>query len=158
VTRGAAFLVVGAIGFVVQIASLAALTSVARWHWFAATIVSVELAVVHNFIWHERWTWRDRAGAGGTIARFVRFNAGNGLTSVAGNAALMAALAGVLKLPPVQANIVAVGVLAAVNFAIADGLVFTRGSPPLPRAPAAPNESDVLRSARAGSTRRRFSG
>jgi putative flippase GtrA len=157
-TRGAAFVVVGAIGFVVQIATLAALTSLARWHWLAATVASVEIAVVHNFLWHERWTWRDRHGAVGpaaAVARFLKFNAGNGLTSLAGNAASMALLAGVVGLPPVQANILTVGVLAALNFAIADRWVFTRDSPPPPRAPAAPAESAGPATAPADSRRRR---
>jgi putative flippase GtrA len=51
------FITVGAIGFVVQISTLAALTSLAHWNWLPATALSVELAVLHNFLWHERWTW-----------------------------------------------------------------------------------------------------
>src|SRR5438477_528740 len=113
-TRAAAFVAVGAIGFVVQLASLAVLTSLAHWHWLAATIASVELAVVHNFVWHDRWTWRERrrGGPGAALVRLVRFNAANGATSLAGNAVLMLLLAGLGGMPPVQANVIAVGVLA----------------------------------------------
>ena len=27
-------------------------------------LIAVEAAVLHNFGWHERWTWRDRPRAG----------------------------------------------------------------------------------------------
>lgn len=155
-TRAGAFVLVGASGFLVQLSSLAALTSLAGWHWLPATLASVELAVVHNFLWHERWTWRDRIeiGARDVAWRFVKFNGGSGLASLAGNSALMALLAGVPGLPLVAANTLAVAVLAIVNYAIADRWVFSSGSPRLRRA-APPPESDVPAIARARSIRRR---
>jgi len=54
--RLAPFTAVGVLGFVVQLGALHALTAYAGWPWLAATLVSVELAVLHNFLWHERWT------------------------------------------------------------------------------------------------------
>ena len=29
----------------------------------AASVIAVEAAVLHNFFWHERFTWRDRGPA-----------------------------------------------------------------------------------------------
>jgi len=85
-SRYAAFATVGAFGFVVQIGSLAVLMSVAHCGWLPATLISVELAVLHNFFWHERWTWSDQASAFVTplalLHRLVRFHVGNGLTSL----------------------------------------------------------------------------
>src|SRR6266850_7391971 len=69
--RFTVFLAVGWLGFALQLTALAFLTSVAHWPWLPATIVAVELAVVHNFIWHERVTWRDRDAGG--IAKFAGF-------------------------------------------------------------------------------------
>jgi putative flippase GtrA len=123
-TRPAAFVTVGLLGFGLQITALAALTSLARWHWLPATLAAVELAIVHNFLWHERWTWSDRAPRGAMLSRFLRFTAANGVTSLAGNAALMALLAGLAGFPPVAANGLAVATIAAVNFALADRWVF----------------------------------
>jgi dolichol-phosphate mannosyltransferase len=154
VRRGAVFLAVGALGFIVQLASLAMLTSMAGWHWLPATLASVELAVVHNFVWHDRWTWRDCAG-GGRLARLLKFNLGNGLTSLGGNAALMAVLAGVVGLPPLAANLITVATLAAMNFALADAWVFRRDTRSRPPAPGAQVESAVLAIARTRSTPRR---
>jgi putative flippase GtrA len=58
----------------------------------------VEIAIVHNFFWHEQWTWSDRAPDAAVWPRVSRFHAANGLTSLAGNAGLMALLVGVLGL------------------------------------------------------------
>jgi putative flippase GtrA len=119
-TRWPAFVAVGALGFAVQIAALALLTSSAGWHWLPATLVSVELAVLHNFWWHQRWTWRDRSAAGSLI----RFHLSNGIVSVVGNAVLMALLVGVVGVPAILANLGTVGVVSAANFMLADRWVF----------------------------------
>jgi putative flippase GtrA len=58
-TRWAAFNAVGLAGVAVQLACLALLVH-AGSHYLAATALAVEAAVLHNFLWHQRWTWRDR--------------------------------------------------------------------------------------------------
>jgi len=120
--RWARFASVGVAGFLLQITTLGILTSRAHWRWLPATLVAVELAVVHNFCWHARWTWSDRPGA--SLLHFLRFQFANGLTSIGGNAILMALLAGVLGWPSIPANIAAVALMAAVNFVAADRWVF----------------------------------
>jgi putative flippase GtrA len=131
------FVTVGVLGFLVQIAALAALTSLAHWTWLPATLVSVELAVIHNFLWHERWTWTDRAvESSGPLPRLLRFHLANGAISIAGNAALMALLVGALHVPPLPANALAVGAMSILNFALADRWVFRmREMAPLKRCP-----------------------
>jgi putative flippase GtrA len=120
--RFTVFLVVGWFGFALQLSVLAFLTSVAHWPWLPATIVAVELAVVHNFLWHERVTWRDRHNGG--FKRFARFNVATGITSIAGNVMLMAAFIGLLGLRPVAANVLAVATMSVVNFFVSDRWVF----------------------------------
>jgi len=118
------FSAVGLLGFLVQIAALAALTTLAQWTWLPATLLSVELAVLHNFFWHERWTWIDRTDASPLWGRLLRFHVANGLISIAGNVALMAGLVGVLGLPALPANALAVGAMSVLNFAMADRWVY----------------------------------
>ncbi|HEV8346031.1 MAG TPA: GtrA family protein [Vicinamibacterales bacterium] len=148
--RFGTFLIVGWIGFALQLTALALMTSLAHWPWLPATIVAVELAVVHNFVWHERVTWADRKRSRAAfaralrraspelahvarerrrVARFVRFNVATGITSIGGNVALMAVYVGVLGLPPVIANAIAVATMSLVNFFVADRWVF-RGATP----------------------------
>ena len=59
--RWLAFNAVGTMGVAVQLVALAALTEMAGLDYRIATVLAVETAILHNFVWHERWTWRDRA-------------------------------------------------------------------------------------------------
>jgi len=115
------FNIVGVLGFGVQLAVLLALER-AGWPLVPATLIAVEAAVLHNFVWHERWTWAD-VRAGTRPGRLARFHAANGFISLAGNAGLTAALAEA-GVPVAIANMCAVAVCAAANFAAAHLLVF----------------------------------
>ncbi len=120
----ARFNVVGAIGIVVQLGTLALLTEVAGLPYLPATVLAVSTAIVHNFVWHLRWTWRDRAGSLGADRAFARFVMLNGAVSLVGNVAVMAALTGVAGLPPVPSNVASIAVSGLVNFWVADRVVF----------------------------------
>ena len=80
------FVLVGAAGFALQLAAVAALTLAAGWESMPATALAVELAVLHNFWWHEHWTWRARvANRAGRLHRFGRFQLATGTISLTGN-------------------------------------------------------------------------
>ena len=117
------FNLVGGLGIAVQLGCLAALRH--RMHYLGATALAVELAVLHNFAWHCRFTWRDRPGGGRERwRRLLRFHAGNGVLSIAGNVALMALLTGRLGLPVLPANAIAIALCSVANFAAAEWFVF----------------------------------
>jgi len=118
---------VGVAGFAVQMTVLAALLH-SGVHYLGATALAVEAAVLHNFVWHERWTWRDRQAAAGRgrFARLWRFHALNGLVSLSGNVLLMRLFVGTLGVPPIPANIVAVMACSLVNYFGSDRIVFAR--------------------------------
>jgi putative flippase GtrA len=120
------FNAVGVLGFAVQLGVLALLVH-AGVHYLAATAMAVEAAILHNFAWHERWTWRDRPASGrARLARLLRFHALNGGVSLAGNVLIMRVLVGLCGMPPLPSNVMAVLACAAVNFLGADRLVFSR--------------------------------
>ena len=58
--RWGKFNLVGAMGMVVQLAALAFFSRLAAGHYLFATAAAIEIAVVHNFVWHLHFTWRDR--------------------------------------------------------------------------------------------------
>ena len=91
-TRWIKFNLVGGMGIVVQVLMLLVLKTGLHLHYLVATALAVEAAVIHNFLWHERFTWADRAGPG--FARFCKFNLTTGLFSIAGNLVLMKLLVG----------------------------------------------------------------
>lgn len=124
-SRVRAFVIVGAIGFVVQIAVLVALTR-AGFPLPVATALAVEAAVLHNFVWHQRWTWRDREGAEPWPRRLIRFHSSNALVSIGVNVLLTWAFARALGVATPIANAGAVAIAATVNFLAADRWVFPR--------------------------------
>ena len=125
VARWVAFNVVGLAGMAVQLLVLAILTRVFHTPVAAATLLAVEMAVLHNFWWHERWTWRERPSstAGERLRRLMRFHAFNGTVSLIGNVCVTVVLSSA-GLDPVLANVVAIIACALVNFGAGEWLVF----------------------------------
>lgn len=126
VARWTAFNAVGAAGVLVQLGTLALLTHVCHLHYLWSTGLAVEAAVLHNFVWHQRWTWRDRPSTsrGGVLERLARFHLLNGGISLVGNLSLMRLLTGVFNVDPVAANLAAIALCATVTFAVSEALVF----------------------------------
>jgi putative flippase GtrA len=118
------FSVVGAIGIGVQLAVLGALTTM-RVNYLLATGLAVECAIVHNFVWHQRFTWVDRVNsAAEEMRRLLRFHVSNGLISLVGNVLLMRWLVGGLRLPILMANVLTISICALANFVVSDRWVF----------------------------------
>lgn len=121
--RWVKFNVVGGIGIAVQLVVLAALKSGLRLDYLLATWLAVEAAVIHNFIWHERFTWADRASGGGML-RLAKFNLTTGAFSILGNLAAMKLLVGIVGLPYLAANGITIAACSVVNFLVSDRIVF----------------------------------
>src|SRR5436190_22595008 len=58
----AKFAVVGATGYVVNLAVYTALLRDADWHYAAAATASFLVAVTNNYLWNRLWTFRDQRG------------------------------------------------------------------------------------------------
>ncbi len=117
------FTIVGALGFIVQTGAFLLLTT-AGWPLVASTVVAVEIAVLHNFVWHERWTWRDRTRAGSRSRRLGAFVLSTAVTSVLGNVVFVLLYGRILQGDALVAAIAANGTTTIFNFAAADRLVF----------------------------------
>jgi putative flippase GtrA len=117
------FNLVGWIGIGVQLAVLTALKSGLHFNYLWATALAVEAAVIHNYLWHQRFTWVDRP-AGSEILRFARFNLTTGVFSIAGNLALMKLLVDVAHVQYLLANIITIATCSLLNFVVSDRLVF----------------------------------
>jgi putative flippase GtrA len=89
------FNIVGAMGFLLQLAVLHFLATMRGVNYLVATGIAVQAAVLHNFFWHERFTWADRVESGvRRVARLLLFDAMVGTISMAGNVLVMGALIG----------------------------------------------------------------
>lgn len=120
------FNAIGAIGILVQLAVLTVLTHLVRMNYLLATLFGVEAAVLHNFIWHERWTWAH-AAHGGTkqmLLRLLKFNSTTGVFSIFGNLIFMRIFVGSLRMPVLPANLVTICACNLVNFGVSHYFVF----------------------------------
>ena len=126
--RWGKFNLVGAMGVVVQLAALSVLNRWAAGHYLYASTAAVELALLHNFIWHLHYTWRDRRDDSALFAQFVRFHLSNGLVSMLGNLALMRILVQDAHLPLLVSNGIAIMCCSIVNFCLGNKWAFAEGA------------------------------
>jgi putative flippase GtrA len=141
--RWCKFNLVGGIGIVVQFAALFLLKTALHFNYLAATAIAVEAAVVHNFVWHEQFTWVDRTRADRTkvdrtrlerihspwrrsLTRLMRFNLTTGAVSILGNLALMKVMVGQGHLNYLLANAIAIILCSLANFLVSETWVFQR--------------------------------
>jgi putative flippase GtrA len=108
----------------VQLAVLWLLTKF-RVNYLVATAVAVEMALLHNYAWHRRWTWADREARAG---RLLRFHLANGVVSLVSNLVWMRVLTGALGIPAIPANLAAITVTSLLNFTLGERWVFTRST------------------------------
>ncbi len=121
------FNAVGAMGIVVQLLSLTLLKSGLHVNYLLSTALAVEAAVIHNFLWHERYTWADRGSASRAVS-FAKFNLSNGAMSIIGNVLAMKLFVGGLRLNYFVANMMSIAVCSILNFLVADQFVFLKQS------------------------------
>ena len=128
VARWLKFNLVGAIGILVQLGAFALLFSWLRLNYIVATALAVETAVLHNFVWHELYTWKHlpRGAPRDVALRLLRFHAGNGLISILGNVLLMRIFVGALHIPHYVATGMAIALCAVLNFAASEWFVFRK--------------------------------
>lgn len=122
--RWGKFNLVGAVGMVVQLGALAVFVQLAPRHYLYASAAAIEVTLLHNFVWHCKFTWKDRHHDAGLAARFVRFHLSNGLVSMAGNLVLMRVLVHDARITVLTANCIAILCCSVVNFCLSDSWAF----------------------------------
>jgi putative flippase GtrA len=122
--RWGKFNLVGAMGMVVQLAALALFNRWSDGHYLYASAAAIELTLVHNFVWHLHYTWRDRRDRSALSGQFVRFHLSNGLVSMLGNLALMRILVQDARMPVLAANSIAILCCSIVNFCLGNNWAF----------------------------------
>jgi putative flippase GtrA len=116
------FNLVGGIGIGLQIL----LKSVLGLNYLVATGLAVEATVVHNFLWHERYTYADRVRPSWrkSLPRLLRFNLTNGAVSIGGNLVLTKMMMALGHVNYLAANGVAIGLCSLANFLVSNAYVF----------------------------------
>jgi dolichol-phosphate mannosyltransferase len=107
------FALVGASGYVVNIAVFAALAEGAGVHHIPAAIGAFAVAVTNNFLWNRHWTFDAAAGhAGFQAARFLAVS----VAALGVNLVALELLVSAAGMPEVPAQAIAVALAMPVNF------------------------------------------
>jgi putative flippase GtrA len=120
------FNLVGLIGIGVQLLLLFVLKTILGLNYLVATALAVEAAVLHNFLWHEAFTWSDRK-VRDRIVRFIKFNLTTGIFSIAGNLVFTRLLVEI-GVDYLAANGMSIVLCSIINFFLTDRLVFRLSS------------------------------
>ena len=122
--RWGKFNLVGAMGMALQLAALAVFNRLAPGRYLCSSAAALELTLLHNFIWHLQYTWRDRRNNSTLIGQLIRFHLSNGLVSLCGNLVLMHVLVHNAHLPVLVSNAIAILCCSIVNFFLGDSWAF----------------------------------
>jgi putative flippase GtrA len=107
------FGVVGASGYVVNLAVFAFLTQALEVHHIPAAIGAFCIAVANNFYWNRHWTFQARAGhAGFQAARFFTVS----VAALGVNLVVLELLVSVVEAPEVPSQAIAVAFAMPFNF------------------------------------------
>ncbi|HLW83222.1 MAG TPA: GtrA family protein [Candidatus Acidoferrales bacterium] len=124
---------VGAMGICVQLPAVYCFGSMLDANSLVATALAVEAAVLHNFFWHEHFTWADRRAAAVAPAalclRLLAFNCTTGIVSIAGNLLFVSLLTFRARAPFLVANAAAIAICSLLNFAVNDRIIFRAKQP-----------------------------
>ena len=123
--RWLVFNAVGTMGVGVQLTVLVSLTEVLDLNYLVSTVLAVESAILHNFAWHEHWTWRDRGpGIHGRWMRLAWFNLVTGALSISSNVVLTALYVSTFGVHYAIANLMAIATCSLLTFVANDRFVF----------------------------------
>ena len=124
--RWVKFNAVGALGFCIQLSAFWLFIVALRLSSLVATALAVEMAVVHNFVWHQFLTWKDRSSEKryAWLKRLFAFNLTNGAVSLAGNLFFAWLIIGRQRIWLLAANLFAIAFCSAINFVLSDKLIF----------------------------------
>lgn len=127
VRRWVLFYAVGAMGMVVQLSVLGILTRGLGLHFLVGTGLAVWVAILHNFLWHENWTWAERTCAGRSHRwrRLARFHLSSGIVSLTGNLFLMQLFVSYCEMGQMPACLLSIAGCSILNFYASDRLVFS---------------------------------
>jgi putative flippase GtrA len=107
------FSVVGATGYVINLAAFSALVEGAGVHYRTAAVLAFCVAVSNNFLWNRHWTFKaTHSRAGFQAARFLVVS----LFALAFNLVVLELLVAVASVPKIPAQAVAVLAATPLNF------------------------------------------
>jgi putative flippase GtrA len=126
IKRWMRFNTIGMMGAGVQLLLIFLLRTFFHLNYLVATLIAVQCSLIHNFFWHQRWTWKNSVSTGRreSFQRFLRFNSSSGTISMIGNLGFTSMLVQAVHLPYLVCNVLAIGGCNILNFLLAHKFAF----------------------------------
>jgi len=120
------FSAVGFSGLLVNMFLLWFFKEIIGLYYMIASLLSIELSVLNNFVWNDMWTWGDRSKSGGWgyFRRLLKYNLSASVAAVIGNLILLAVLKEYFGWNYLLANLVGIGAGIVINYIVNDRWTF----------------------------------
>ena len=124
--RGGKFMVVGWMGMLVNTGCLYLLKGVWGLKLIPASLLAIEIAILHNFIWFRHWAWKDRLKASpvGFFRQLLTFNAAIGVVDLAANVSVLWSLTTFFRIHYLLANLAGMIAGPFIKFWLNEKLIF----------------------------------
>lgn len=124
--RGSKFILVGWIGMIVNSGCLYLFKGVLGFPLIPASLMAIEIAIVHNFFWHRNWTWRDRNGDENQslLRQLLTYNLMTGSVDLVANVTVLWLLTTFLGIYYMIANIAGMIVGPFIKFWLNEKVIF----------------------------------
>jgi len=124
------FSLAGLSGVVVNMAALWFLVQTLHFPYLLASPFAIQTAILNNFIWNDRFTWRDRVQGSGLPSWWHRLLKFSLVSWIAGgvNWLLLATFVELLGIHYLVSNLLAIVLAAAINYFLNDRWTFRPSS------------------------------
>ena len=120
VSRFLKFCTVGAGGVVVNMFFFWLFYKKLGMYSLVASFLAIQLAIINNFLWNDKWTWKERRkpGAGEFSKRLAKFAFASNLVSALGNLVGVFVFLNLLKWYYLFSNFLAISLGVILNFLV----------------------------------------
>jgi putative flippase GtrA len=122
--RGGKFMIVAWLGMLVNTGCLYLFKGVFGIRLIPASILAIEIAIIHNFIWFRLWTWKDRPNKQPFFRQLIKFNVATGAVDFAANVTVLWSLATIVGIHYLVANILGMIAPPFIKFWLNERFIF----------------------------------
>jgi dolichol-phosphate mannosyltransferase len=131
VRRLVKFGIVGVCGIFVNQGLLFFFTEFLHLDYRISSIIAIECAIISNFIFNSRWTWKDRHVDTRIeyLKQFGKYNLSSGVTAFMLNWVVLVVLTEVVRIPYLVSNLAGIATASLANFTISHVWTFSTIKP-----------------------------
>ncbi len=125
--RGTKFMIVAWIGMLVNTGCLYFFKGVLGVRLIPASVMAIEIAIIHNFFWLRFWAWGDRGASDGRppfVKQLLIYNVATGAVDLAANVTILWVLSTLFGVQYLVANIMGMILGPFIKFWLNERIIF----------------------------------